>query len=194
MADRPILYSAPMIRALLAGTKTQTRRLCKWTPALMPDGKKISNEAILPGDRLWVRESLRADNNDQGVQWITYAADGSLPVIGHTLWGWKRDTLPSIHMPRWASRLTQIVTDVRVQRLQDISEEDAQAEAPPRCLTVGWSSAIGSPIRMPEPWKSAYRHLWDSINGPGSWDANPWVSAISLKTYHCNIDKMEQDK
>jgi hypothetical protein len=243
MTDRPILYSAPMIRALLAGTKTQTRRLCKWTPALLPDGKILSNEVVQSGDRLWVREAWRTfvslDSTPprdllqpgRGAGILYEADDGGLAItaVGERSMGERDDRRafgklrPGMFMPRWASRLTQIVTDVRVQRLQDISEEDALAEGierqdptaedfewakvyaeeegiteadfdmGPVWLAPGTRQGFG-PRRDSPKWGAtptfAYRLLWEHINGPGSWDANPWVAAYTLETHRCNIDAM----
>ncbi len=192
--ERPILFSAPMVRALLAGTKTQTRRVVKPQPEF--DGPErlhhaevaLWREAMLtlrcpygqPGDRLWVRETWQAVNGDDRARhivthprpnrgWIEYAAT---PRLDEPAYKWR----PSIHMPRWASRITLEVTSVRVERLQDISEADALAEGvnvhpdhhgKPR-------TSIYSPVQ-------AYADLWDQINGAGSWAANPWVWAVSFK-------------
>ncbi|MFG1260083.1 hypothetical protein V5F79_22405 [Xanthobacter flavus] len=212
MTDRPILFSAPMILALLNGMKTQTRRvladeplrlICRscgvsereikadkcscngsgdfqWTPCAGP--------RFRVGDRLWVRESLWAQSNDQGIKWFAYAADGK-DVWPLTQWHKDRDKAPSIHMPRWTSRLTLYVTDVRVERLQDISEQDARAEGI-ECDTDGWrdyqmpgTQCCANPI-------ASYRTLWDSINGPGSWDENPFVAAYTFAVRHGNIDTL----
>lgn len=152
MTDRPILFSAPMARALLAGTKTQTRRVLEAFTSGMhvdrvgPTGWQFTGDGGLPrmpirlkfavGDRLWVRESLqRFRSSEKGT--AQYVADiTGVPhrrvvegdLNGRAHWQWNRASLPSIHMPRWASRLTLTVTEVRVQRLQEISEEDAIAE------------------------------------------------------------------
>lgn len=173
MKERPILFSAPMVRALLDGRKTQTRRVVKPQPtatreeAIRTYGK--GGTFILEagffgvrcpygqlGDRLWVRETWGACAGSP-----VYRADdnATCPDGGR----WK----PSIHMPRWASRITLEVTGVRVERLQDISEEDAIAE--------------GVPEQRGDPW--AFQCLWDSINGARercSWAANPWVWAITF--------------
>ena len=173
--ERPILFSAPMVRALLAGTKTQTRRVVK-VPKRMegvtsPAGALVDFDCPYgrPGDRLWVRETFSYDaklhfRGDRGPCW--YWADGN-PEYGD----WTKPR-PSIHMPRWASRITLEITGVRVERLQSISEEDALAEGAtlhkdkdPDYGYAGW-----------------YRALWESINGPDSWAANPfvWVIEFSL--------------
>lgn len=228
MADRPILFSAPMVCALLAGTKTQTRRGLKPQPELYSEGRwhvfgpgggvagvctddvpeaAIDFVRIQPSDRLWVRESLAAASNDQGVRWLSYAADGK-DVWPLFQWAKERNSVPSIHMPRWASRLTLIVTDVRVQRLQDISEEDARAEGIANAPHGHWKcyGATPKPFRGAAPTvlshgrgvvsagaTHSYATLWDSINGPGSWEANPWVSAVTFTVHHQNIDQIEAD-
>jgi len=196
MKERPILFSAPMVRALLDGSKTQTRRVVKpqhlkffehsaaemlgaWDKRPMPHGH--------PGDRLWVREAWRGivqingphEAYSTGVaryvpdqeycKKVEFAATDE--ANGEP---WR----PSIHMPRWASRITLEITSVRVERLQDISEADAMAEGIPADLL---------PLdvaRMPYPSSIAagrYAALWESINGPGSWDANPWVWVVEFK-------------
>ncbi len=200
MTERPIIFSAPMVRALLAGTKTQTRRIIKDQTIgyrfseMRPDGAYLewtgtpccgtgvwdvpeySGIAKVPygqpGDRLWVRETFghfeRNDTLKPG-DTIYYRADGQCLEIEP----WR----PSIHMPRWASRITLEVTGVRVERLQDISEADAQAEGCAlECMTPTGDDS-GSAIHGP----GGYMALWESINGPGSWDANPWVWVVEFK-------------
>lgn len=209
MTDKPILFSAPMIRALLAGTKTQTRRKLpsahpKFTKrnvlsldALIDpqqvwywDGKHDRVGAsyrlpIAPGDRLWVREGITLQETDQGVVYQTYAACGS-EVHPLTRWYQPRKSIPSTLMPRWASRLTLMVTDVRVQRLQEISEADAVAEGCTEGHTVDDISGVH------EGWsaRTDFRALWNSIHGPDAWDQNPWVAAYSFDVHRCNIDQM----
>jgi hypothetical protein len=157
-----------------------------------------------PGDRLYVREahSLWADaDSAHAAQWIEgsndpciYRADykpetGSEAIGGS---GWR----PSIHMPRWASRLTLTVTEVRVQRLQEISEADAWAEG----CKPGELNARGEPFPAEEPhakggtigWDNAvdwYADLWNSLHGPDAWEANPWVVAVSFTVQRGNIDQ-----
>lgn len=207
MADRPILFSGPMVRALLAGTKTQTRRTLKspyGTLELTREGWKPVHTKVFPGDRLWVREAWRCNGWATDLATIFYAAsegDGytamceQYPVADkkplRITAGWR----PSIHMPRWASRLTLTVTDVRVERLQDISEEDADAE----CFGGNYPTEV-----LPEVFTGSsydYAHLtmaecygllWDHINGPGSWNSNPWVVAYSFSVERQNIDLIEE--
>lgn len=194
MKERPILFSAPMVRAILEGRKTQTRRVVKLQPRNRADiGHHgagipfIRNPDPLrpnlfcpygrPGDRLWVREAFTPMPTDVPpetpceTKWdIGYAAGGmrldAVAPAGYnpTLYNYERWTSP-IYMPRWASRITLEVTGVRVERLKDISEKDAEAEGCPldRLLARDW-----------------YSQLWESINGPGSWSANPWVWVIEF--------------
>jgi hypothetical protein len=196
MGDKPILFSAPMVRAILSGTKTMTRRALKPQPTLVSDNNlhwigedgKCHEVRWTKGDRLWVREAFSYDRNsiirigdhhgylEESPIW--YWADGN-PEDGD----WTKPK-PSIHMPRWASRITLSVTDVLVERLQDITEADAIAEG------VGWHDTgssgdndltVGDPI-------PAYSRLWDHINGPGAWEANPWVAAISFRREIANVE------
>ncbi|RVJ26624.1 hypothetical protein [Sinorhizobium medicae] len=220
MADRPILFSGPIIRALLDGRKTQTRRLLRPQPvpfAVDSAGTlcEVAVEHIeddrLPrirlgrcittrelrfavGDQLWVRETWQGlsfgdyqpTKNSQCE--VRYAATDPCADLDADARGypWR----PSIFMPPWASRLTLIVTDVSVERLQDISEADAIAEGierskdfPDRFMTPAGDYAV--PI-------VAYQRLWESINGPGSWEANPWVAAYTFTVIKQNIDQIEK--
>lgn len=210
MTDRPILFSAPMVRALLADTKTQTRRAVKpadWnfahTPEFNIDAATRRHEWLarkagepstfrwLPcpygqrGDRLWVREShwFFQDKHDPVTGYtppvlttedVEYRADGE-----STRHGWR----PSIHMPRWASRITLNVTGVRVERLQAISEEDARAEGitDGGCLNCG-NSELSCGCLNPRPdARDSFVDLWKSINGEESWNANPWVWVVEFE-------------
>lgn len=215
MKDRPIIFSAPMIRALLAGRKTQTRRVLKpqppanrilrahghwlWTSC---DGDSGDARVLYaPGDRLWVREAWAPltvlTHNDPGAQALWdrgfYRADGS--TVDGEISRWRSP----VHMPRWASRLTLIVTDVRVQRLQDISEADAVAEGIER-LKSGRGfydpTASKAAVRFGE-WTSTARQgfsrLWNSLHGLGAWDRNDWVAALTFTVHQCNIDQVGQE-
>jgi hypothetical protein len=198
MAEKPILFSAPMVRAIMAGTKTQTRRIVKPQPEAQntvypppPDGewlwrhKKLdagychtNGDAMLRlmrplcpygvrGDRLWVRETWAPLTKG-----YAYRADPIWNAPPADRWH------PSIHMPRVASRITLEITGVRVERLQDISEADARAEGSP-CV----DEASGREVLFPDEsrcgtFKLGYRCLWESINGRGSWDANPFVWVV----------------
>lgn len=221
MKERPILFSAPMVRAVLRDIdpKTQTRRICKLeVRAGMPEPEWQSLLKLCPygqpGDRLWVREAFSGphiwERSDDGEvpavppgTWPTdspiwYWADGE-PTHGD----WTRPR-PSIHMPRWASRILLEVTKVRVERLQDISEADAVAEGCqwpdeddssnlpdcPNCLGTGLYTAFNpltggalpdADCRECDTPVKRYRLLWEQINGPGSWDANPWVWVVEFR-------------
>lgn len=258
MKERPILMSAPMVRAIIAGRKTQTRRLVKPQPSesFLPyvghyqrtlvdrkEGEQFPDPVVRfgafdekedypcpygkPCDRLWVRETwadvhplqvAEGRYSKEGragipgppsVEYRTiYAADGDYPPIwysdGHpfrtltcpgdferelypkgTGWGW----WPSIHMPRWASRITLEVVSVRVERLKEISEADAKAEgiessrASQLCGGTwrDYSQGRRDPFEDFSSPVDSYRTLWESINGPGSWDGNPWVWVVEFK-------------
>lgn len=236
--ERTILMSAPMVRSLLAGTKTQTRRVCKSQPyangfhfdghdfqchndylppsAMLMDCRRGGIDYTTsdhegwaaecpygqPGDRLWVREAFQADPPIDST-WASTAWHGCpehaqlseiperyrLPKhciyradwTGGELARWR----PSIHMPRWASRITLEITEVRVQRLQEISEADAIAEGcRPEPGVLGDDDIMvyhASHLLKCAMPVARFVVLWESINGPGSWDANPWVWAISFK-------------
>lgn len=188
MVDRPILYSAAMVQALLDGRKTQTRRL-----ATSPLAKAEA------GDRLYVREtwairdagrrvSLSADAWPNGwpIDRLQYLATEETPPhrnckSGEPYW-W--NSRPSIHMPRWASRITLIATDVRRQALQEISSADAIAEG---IRPSANSQTID--CDTPDP-RDEFNRLWDELHGAGSWDANPEIVALTYEVHQCNIDRM----
>ena len=226
MNDRPILFSGPMVRALLAGTKTQTRRILDphpvqnsaglWTwerrgVSVQGEGLELAlAQRIAIGDRLWVKETSRITSwGEDGEVWLTYAADEAksgmlLPRDEDFLErlcarvekaGAETDATgmyinippgalvrPSIFMPRWASRLTLTVTDVRVERLQECSVSDAVAEGALSTPDVDQFAQVHA-IPM-------YRAIWNGINGPGSWEANPWVAAYTFTVEHGNIDQL----
>lgn len=192
MRERPILFSAPMVRAILNGTKTQTRRVAKLTAnghVKEPGGHRRWHTADFdarlacpygqPGDRLWVRETFAEGIHQMAdVNHWAYAADhfGTQQRLGDR---WK----PGIHMPRAASRITLEVTSVRVERLQDISEADAIAEG---CAKNHNGYYWGGPhavsgLKQMATAVSAYQDLWESINGPGSCDANPLVWVVEFR-------------
>lgn len=193
MMDRPILFSAPMVRALLDGRKTQTRRLAQRSintgcdddaPVYAPSLWR----RVKPGDRLWVRESCSLARSGLPVAW--YWADGN-PTDGD----WTKPR-PSIHMPRWASRITLDVADVRVERLQSISEQDAIAEGAVEDwadgLSVwyfpgGWELGVE---RHGETAREGFRWLWTAING--NWDHNPEVVALSFAVIRANVDRLKE--
>jgi hypothetical protein len=220
MTDRPIIFSAPMILALLSGRKTMTRRLawrcpCKdgapphahgaggyagWKPSIW--------QKVRPGDRLWVRECFSClkwlPREDEADLW--YWADGN-PEHGD----WTPPK-PSIDMPRFASRLTLLVTEVRRLRLQDISEEDAIAEGVepvsterenhdwlicPDCGGTCLHGALGEHLGYMEvdcttcdTHRKRFKNLWDHLHGDGAWAANPEVIVLSFEVHQRNIDEM----
>jgi hypothetical protein len=199
MTERPILFSAEMVRAILDGRKTQTRRVVKLTA----DGHVQAPSKHLrwyptdpgaiqgcrygqPGDTLWVREAW-CQSADDGRQVplrmaTLYRADGDHVTLsdGDGFTQTNRDGSekspwrPSIHMPRWASRITLRITDIRVERLQDITEDDARAEG---CdPVVHPDGAVDCGTR-----KTTFASLWNKINGPGAWDENPWVWVVAFE-------------
>lgn len=222
MKERPILYSAPMVREVLEDRKTQTRRVVKSFKHLVPalgeerdcikdvDGLPSRLDIAprnwdccpygVPGDRLWVREAVwlpppvtQHDLREGADTWpkCVYSADTDDTEIA-----WMRDMRwkqrPSIHMPRWASRILLEVTDVRVQRVQEINEADAVAEGVEEgcvnyqpdydavCDRMNALPACGAVAR--------YSLLWDSINAKRGygWEANPWVWAITFRRIEDN--------
>jgi hypothetical protein len=212
--ERPILFSAPMVRAILAGTKSQTRRIVK-----LPDGHtefyvdpggtvfgpgpylrfpatetQIGHGRIrcpygYPGDRLWAKEThaIRTDVDPKidlakARQYLIYRADhdGDLGMEWHSYGRWR----PSIHMPRWASRITLEIVEVRVQRLQAISGDDARDEGISDEDTRCDGECGATPCSMLVP---AYQRLWCAINGADSWAANPWVWALTFKRIDLGI-------
>lgn len=203
MKEHPIPFSAPMVRAILGGAKTQTRRVIKPQPEYAQrNGRLLRLEDIdpalwpaaikrllldcphgQPGDRLWVRESLRRTVQ---LSLACYAEDNSAVMRDGEWaeWEWQRPTLPSIHMPRWASRLTLEIESVRAERLWDISEADARAEG---CETrMEWMPIPGEAVWEPDYEVTArddFKQLWDSINAKRGlgWDVNPWVWVITFR-------------
>ena len=185
MKERPIPFSAPMVRALLAGTKTQTRRIVKardleWMDVHQglrePDNAERCPYGQPGGDRLYVRETWAAPHAYDHLPPRLIPQDARIHYAatedrGGLLWR------PSIHMPRWASRITLEVTGVRVERLQDISEVDALAEG----VTDEGSLVTDLNGKDRGGTIAAYATLWEVINGVGSWDDNPWVWVLQFK-------------
>ena len=201
-----MLFSGAMVRAIQSGVKSQTRRVIKPSP-IERDGRWFFYKRGFPvflegpataanacpygqaGDRIWVREAFSGAR--------AYETHGyPLKEWGNKIWFWADGNpergdwtkpRPSIHMPRHLSRITLEIVGVRVERLQDISTMDAWAEgipdAPPPGVYVErvddfvrWSDGV-----MREDPKAAYRQLWESINGPGSWSENPWVWIVEFR-------------
>lgn len=197
MRERPIIFSGPMVRAILDGRKSQTRRVARltygghlrkghrrWHPG-DPEAVLASPYGVA-GDRLWVRETWAPGWTFSGSDpCVFYRAEGPDAKAPDSLC-WR----PSIHMPRWASRLTLEITEVRVQRLQEISEEDAKAEGV-EAYVIGHGSVGYHPETLEGLWDSAHFRegfavLWDSIQlqrkAPSglSWADNPWVWVITF--------------
>lgn len=212
--ERPILFSAPMVRAILEGRKTQTRRVVKPQPpskdwlinvahtgqdvGLWNDHGKwrmcgavgVCREAMgrdwpknhewkcpygSAGDGLWVRETWFCVTGEPGPATCNYKADfGDHRFAGY----WK----PSIHMPRWASRINLEITGVRVERLNEITVEDAIAEGIEKSEPTGamFKDYRCGKFLAATPMYSFFS-LWESINGPGSWAANPWVWVVEFR-------------
>ncbi|HHC2778780.1 hypothetical protein [Klebsiella pneumoniae] len=231
MTERGMIFNAEMVRAILDGRKTQTRREVKlnldisclattydWAtslaanhyqalteeqiqqkaeslrgvihPVILGNGQMVS---IIcphgkPGDRIWVRETFCPVDDTQygGEKWVDYRATPRYESSHPAGWDsapndaealkWR----PSIHMPRWASRILLEITDVRVERLNSISQEDAQAEG---LELTGWRPTYSDPDSGGEvmtPYDN-FAELWSSIYGDESWKANPWVWVISFE-------------
>jgi len=214
MNEHQILFTAPMVRALLDGSKTQTRRIVKpqpklvttqWEHAVAGSGVWMAtgpSEATggtrqtwgwalcpygQPGDQLWVRETHRPIFGQTcGLIAVDYKADPE------EKWGRMRDSMgcskwtPSIHMRREYSRINLQIESVRVERLQDISEADARAEGA-RSLDVATGRETLDPNARHGSYVAHYKHIWQEINGPLSWAANPWVWVIDFKREDLSI-------
>lgn len=179
MQTKPILFSGAMVKAILSGSKTMTRRAVTPQPPSNWGGKSevfaLAKQCPYGqnGDRLWVRESLYLGEDNA---W-RYKADDSIVYCGAEgiAWAHHKDTehCPSIHMPRWASRITLGITGVRAERLQDISEADAKAEG-----VAAWHDTANGTVYRPE-----FQMLWDAINGKRgySWESNPWVFVVEFE-------------
>ena len=250
MTNRPLIFSAPMVKALLDGRKTQDRRLIRlptksasggliyehpkmggWAPTISGgggcftigrDGQRVPAPELVAiwhqtcgtciaaphqiGDRIWVRETWQLHGRAADLCTIVYRAsinrswteaheqfpDGLAGTIAPKPFqlGWRS----AAQMPRWASRLTLVVTDVRVQRLQEISAADAIAEGlwplchpdpdnRPDLTWVGTSMVCAAP-------EYAYRKVWETLHGPGACEANPWISALTFTVHRENVDRM----
>lgn len=209
MKITPMLFNDEMVRAIVDGRKTQTRRLVKakhlpfienlldglldgkWNQRPLPYGKQ--------GDLIYVRETFgewpAADSDRREDSIIYRATDDDWEC---RMFNWR----PSIHMPRWASRLTLKIKSIRIERLQDISEEDAKAEGvSPNCVLKDHSECgdhHGEYIRYANPmdWDcgpaysatESFQTLWEAINGLGSWNENPWLWVIEYEPIMQNVD------
>lgn len=222
MKERPMIFNAEMVRAILDGRKTQTRRIMKpqptpctlqkgghWWPSNvfktmlhieeeMQNGKGCWGGLVgdaCPfgdvGDRIWVRETWARYNIDQDSHDMAYRA--TTPEDWPEEGRWR----PSMHMPRWASRITLEITGVRVERLNNISHEDAEREgihtevwdqtvvaknyAAEDGFFQFWSESMPHYVEMNELYRSSFQSLWQSIYGAENWQANPWVWVIEFK-------------
>lgn len=217
MSDRPILFSGPMVRALLDGRKTQTRRVLKPQPYgdvihygwEQDAGARWTDQSFdsyrMPfwvGDLLWVREAHYLTDDGES-EYAVYAEDEAdvaehlkemqTLMASHPKIDWSKHLRPrpSIHMPRWASRLTLRVTDVRVQRVQEIREGDAVAEGIERD-TDGWFDYQAPSVQCCVTARDSFMTLWDSLNAPRGygWDANPWVAAYTFDVIRQNVNEV----
>lgn len=235
--DKPIIFSAPMVVALMESRKTQTRRKLKVDVPEPPDADNIVhlNRSLKPapyldaycsqphtsanprgmgenwlwwtrddractqfkvgykpGDLLWVRETwqVRGLAHGRPIAETRIAAKSAFHYRATDNGAWKAYWGPwrtPLHMPRWASRLTLLVTDVRVQRLQNISKEDVLAE--------GITERGGVPLTgVVTGWHEPFAALWDKLHGDGAWDANPWLVALTFKIHKANIDTVMQER
>ncbi|ENK2735673.1 hypothetical protein AB3C09_000013 [Klebsiella variicola] len=213
MTERGMIFNAEMVRAILDGRKTQTRRPIKWKQTRFTEIGEREDGSKWPwsedaehacdfwhpcpfgavGDRIWVRETFcpapleMQSEPPRKTMWNIAYRDGmqmeklAPAEYNPTIYNYERWT-PSIHMPRWASRILLEITDVRVERLNAISEEDARAEGiiDGGCLNCGEPEPCG--CANPEPDATdAFAYLWQSIYGQASWNANPWVWVIDFK-------------
>lgn len=218
MADIPIIFSAPMILALLDGRKTMTRRL-RWQGRKAADGVGFIESPwarVKPGDRLWVRESYwrwgrwykygKTKAGRQQWRFKVIANPLVIPVVYNEPPGPKplRETIgfhkrPSIFLPREHSRLTLTVTATKIERLQLITDADAQAEgiveddgSEPDIWYVPGASAAGLKIDMADRPSKVFPSLWRSLHGPATWDTNPKVVALTFTVNQHNIDAMSK--
>lgn len=211
MKERPIIFSGEMVRAILEGRRTQTRRIINpqpyegcskligpemYAPAIEDkDGMIDAGPEIYgvydeygeygckcpygqPGDRLWVRETWAMSGHER-VEYRAFPKDGK---DFRSVSGWRA----SIHMPRWASRITLEIVDVKVERLQKMSSDDLEKEGlnyfenEDFCAAEHYQAG-GSPIQGGSPERFAFIALWNRIYGAGSWESNPWVWKIEFK-------------
>lgn len=203
MKERGMIFNGEMVQAILDGRKTQTRRPVKFPvhdknlgcelagnelAGELSAANYLNSEFGKPGDRIWVRETFCPVDDTQygGERWVDYRATPKFEASHPAGWDsapndaealkWR----PSIHMPRWASRILLEITDVRVERLNSISQEDAQAEG---MELTGWRPTYSDPDSGGEastPYDN-FAQLWESIYGEESWKANGWVWVISFK-------------
>lgn len=218
MSDHPIIFSAPMVRALIEGRKTMTRRLAWRGP--VTQFYPSSWQKVKPGDRLWVRECWA---HYQTINQRRLANGGYSDEISDGLAGYRADGCDgidefrdhvrlmagtdliaveingdrwrsSIHMPRWASRLTLEVTAVKIERLQDISEEDALAEGVHELGGQMVGCFVAGQAMSGTTAEECFARLWEILHGTCSWEANPEVVALTFAVHKANIDKLGEPK
>jgi hypothetical protein len=195
MKQRPILFSKPMVFAIMDGIKTQTRRVVKGLALeYLSDGVGFAPEFVASpennlcpygkvGDQLWVKETVWVDADTKEFKWYAHQRIFKVDRVRDNARLW-----PSIHMKRAWSRIQLEITGIRVERLQDISEDDAKAEGVESDHTefemIYWVEGVTG-YKLSERYaasaKEAYQRLWETINGPGSWDANPWLWVVEFK-------------
>ncbi|ABX66407.1 hypothetical protein YJ03_03565 [Salmonella enterica subsp. enterica serovar Typhimurium] len=197
MKERGMIFNAEMVNAILSGRKTQTRRPIKWKQTRFTEIAERDDGSLWPwaedcerggdiwftcpfgevGDRIWVRETFRVHSRATDVATLVYRASvrnswteqtHRVPVAVCNKPATPEKWTPSIHMPRWSSRITLEITDVRVERLNSITESDAEAEG---VTDTGFGVLL----------VDGFRYLWKSIYGDDSWQANPWVWVIEFK-------------
>ncbi|HHE5265713.1 TPA: hypothetical protein ACPEYG_001822 [Klebsiella pneumoniae] len=226
MTERGMIFNAEMVRALLSGRKTQTRRPIKWKQTRFTEIGEREDGSKWPwsedaehacdfwhpcpfgavGDRIWVREAFRVHSRATDVATLVYKASERnswteqthrVPVAVCNKPATPEKWTPSLHMPRWASRILLEITDVRVERLNATSEEDAQREgvhtevwdqtvvarnyAARDEFFQFWSEDMPHYVEMNQLYRSSFRSLWESIYGAENWLANPWVWVIEFK-------------
>lgn len=221
MTERGMIFNAEMVRAILDGRKTQTRRPVKFPvhdknlgcelagnelAGELSAGNYLNSAFGKPGDRIWVREAFRVHSRARDVATLVYKASERnswteqthrVPVVVCNKPATPEKWTPSLHMPRWASRILLEITDVRVERLNAISEEDAQregvhAEVWDQTVVASnyaardeffqfWSEDMPHYVEMNQLYRSSFRSLWESIYGAENWLANPWVWVIEFK-------------
>lgn len=236
--DIPIIFSGPMVKALLEGRKTQTRRLAHRIVKLKRPRTDVPSEPglkfgerrrmspwqmVKPGDRLYVRENWRAwERQSDSLDHIKFQADDAVIPISETkeagdfVVGRFNRWWPSIHMPRWASRLTLIIEAVKVEKVQAITETDAMAEGvqlPAARADDGNVTALincsdsyspldyvdkgltgDEKLRAAWTFRAHFAALWDTLHGEGSWVTNEEVVALTFKVIKQNIDSLPRQE
>lgn len=200
MKERGIIMSAPMVKALLDGSKTRTRRILKkhptnlagpnydglWSDTIDPVVRYFACPYGVAGDRLFVKEkfAVNKDYNLLSPRLVFEAMGGDVRncvAYSENKHDWQGRWRPSIHMPRWASRITLELTGVRVERLQDITPADCIAEG------ITYSKRDDDRrLTAPDGPYQKYARLWDSLHGKGAWKLNPWVWVLEFRDLSCN--------